>query len=258
VRLMLLRPITEEMRYERRILEASKLAELGTIGSSIAHELNNPLGGMLSFLQLILMDLKPGEGVQPEIKAMEGAVLRCRDIVQNLLSFSRKQDLGELTHTDLWDVVEKSVKLIELQSKSKGILIELGPRASSPVIVSSGALSQALCNLLQNSIDAISEKLKSDPLFPGKIGIAVNRRDGMVQLTISDNGPGIRPEIQSQVFNPRFTTRDPEIYSGMGLTTAFTIVSDHHGSLEILSQLGSGTTAILRLHESSVASEKRH
>lgn len=89
--LILIRSITEEVRIERRIFEASKLAELGTIGSSIAHELNNPLGGMLSFLQLILMDIKEADPIFKDVKAMEQAVLRCRDSIQNLLSFARKQ-----------------------------------------------------------------------------------------------------------------------------------------------------------------------
>jgi signal transduction histidine kinase len=247
VQLILLRSVTEEARFERRIFDASKLAELGTIGSSIAHELNNPLGGMLSFLQLILMDLKPDDDLYFDVKSMESAVLRCRDIVLNLLSFARKHDLSDVAAIDMFEVIDKSVKLIELQSKSKGIEIELERKGPALIRCSQNALSQALCNILQNSIDAISEKIKSDPLFPGKIKIDLKLTGDKFRLTVHDNGTGIRPEIQSQIFNPLFTTRDPGTYAGMGLTTAFTIVSEHHGSLEILSQTGSGTTAIVSL-----------
>lgn len=247
MQLVLLRSITEEVRFERRIFESSKLAELGTIGSSIAHELNNPLGGMLSFLQLILMDVKPGEDLFPEIKGMEQGVLRCRDIVLNLLSFARKHDLSDVTEIDLYDVIERSVKLIELQSKSRGITIEMPVREPVMIRGSQNALSQALCNLLQNSIDAIEERLKDEPLFPGRISIQLALTGDKYQLRLSDNGMGIKPEYQSQIFNPLFTTRDPGLFSGMGLTTAFTIISEHHGSLEILSQTGSGTTAIISL-----------
>ncbi len=247
VQLVLLRSITDEVRFERRIFEGSKLAELGTIGSSIAHELNNPLGGMLSFLQLILMDVKPGDDLFPEIKGMEQGVLRCRDIVLNLLSFARKHDLSDISEINLFDVIERSVKLIELQSRSKGITIEMPMR--EPVIIrgSLNALSQALCNLLQNSIDAIAERLKDEPLFPGKISIQLTLTGEKYQLRLADNGTGIKPEYQSQIFNPLFTTRDPAQFSGMGLTTAFTIVSEHQGNLEILSQTGSGTAAIISL-----------
>jgi two-component system, NtrC family, sensor kinase len=239
--------VTDEVRFERRIVAASKLAELGTIGSSIAHELNNPLGGMLSFLQLILMDIKPGDNLFSEIKGMEQAVLRCRDIVLNLLSFARKQDLGDFTEIDIWEVLEKSAKLIELQSKSKGIQIEIQRGAPLMVRASANALSQALCNILQNSIDAIGDRLKTDPLFPGKVSITLEEGENRHVLKLTDNGSGIRPEHQSQIFNPLFTTRDPSLYSGMGLTTAFTIIGEHGGTLEILSQTGSGTTAIIAL-----------
>jgi len=248
VRLILLRDITEEVRFERRIFEASKLAELGTIGSSIAHELNNPLGGILSFLQLILLDLKSGQKHFADIKSMEQATLRCRDIVQNLLSFARKQDLGDFADIELKDICAKAVKLIELQTKSKGIHIETkigaGPHSVS---ASENALTQAVCNVLQNSIDAISERIAVEPLYPGRINMEMSTDDNNVYLRISDNGTGIRPEVQTRIFNPLFTTRDPGLFSGMGLTTAFTIVSEHHGSLEILSQTGSGTTAIIAL-----------
>ncbi|MBX3023107.1 MAG: hypothetical protein KF799_15635 [Bdellovibrionales bacterium] len=246
VQLILLRPITEEVRYERRILEASKLAELGTIGSSIAHELNNPLGGMLSFLQLILMDMQKTEPLYSEIKAMESATLRCRDIIQNLLSFARKQDLGDSAEVDLWHILERSVKLIELQSRSKGIDVTYIKEKPALVRASSNALSQALCSLLQNSIDAITERLTVEPQLHGRIEVTLESEQGKYLLKISDNGTGIRSEVRSQIFNPLFTTRDPVLYSGMGLTTAHTIVSDHGGNLEILSQTGF-TQAIVSL-----------
>lgn len=247
VRMTLLRPITEEVRFERRLFEISKLAELGTIGSSIAHELNNPLGGMLSFLQLILMDMKPDDALRSDIKSMEQATLRCRDIVLNLLSFARKQDLGDFVNIDLRDVIDRSIRLIELQSKSKGIPIEWKSGPETRVSGSANALSQALCNILQNSIDALTEKQTADPLFAGAISIELEENESRATIRIADNGTGIPAAVQSRIFNPLFTTRDPGLFSGMGLTTAFTIISEHHGSLEILSQTGSGTTAIISL-----------
>lgn len=245
VQLMLLRSITMEVRFERRILESSKLAELGTIGSSIAHELNNPLGGMLSFLQLILMDLKKDSPLFADIKEMEKAVFRCRDIVLNLLGFARKQDLGELSRIDMLTVLERAVKLIELQSKSKGVEIELSTTSGAWVQGNLNALAQVVCNILQNSLDAIVDKLKLDPLYVGKIRLHLTVLEAHCQLRVSDNGTGIRPEVQSQIFNPLFTTRDPSHFAGMGLTSAFALITEHRGTLELLSQTGSGTTAII-------------
>lgn len=247
VQLVLFRSVAEESRYERRILEASKLAELGTIGGSIAHELNNPLGGMLSFLQLILMDLKKTDTIYSDIKAMEEATLRCRDIVQNLLSFSRKQDLGDMSSLDIWDVVARAAGLIELQSKAKGIELDVRRTSPAPIKASPNALAQAICNLLQNAIDAIDDRMRSEPSCRGRILVELATEGRKRILKISDNGTGIRSEVQSQIFNPHFTTRSPDGREGMGLTTAHTIISEHHGSLEILSRPGSGTTAIVGL-----------
>ncbi len=163
------------------------------------------------------------------------------------MSFARKQDLGDFTEIDLWDVLERAIKLIELQSKSKGIQIRFQRGKKSLVRGSANAISQALCNILQNSVDAITDRIQSDPLFPGLIEVQLEATSERQTIKISDNGSGIRPEHQSQIFNPLFTTRDPSIYNGMGLTTAFTIIGEHGGSLEVLSQTGSGTTAIIAL-----------
>lgn len=246
--LVLFRDVTEEHKLERRILESTKLAELGTIGSSIAHELNNPLGGMLSFLQLIKMDLPKASPLFEDIVEMEKSTLNCRDIVRNLLSFARKNESEEQSTVELKQVVDRAVKLVELQSRSKGIDIHLTlPESELPILGSFNNLSQALCNLLQNSVDAISDKMQANPLFPGRIEVEIQENDSLYMIRVNDNGSGISPENQTQIFNPLFTTRDPGLFSGMGLTTAFSIISEHKGNLEITSQSGSGTTAIISL-----------
>ena len=245
--LILLRDITTEVRFERRILEGSKLAELGTIGSSIAHELNNPLGGMLSFLQLILMDLPGDDTIATEIKEMESATLRCRDIVLNLLSFARKQDLGEFKPVDLRDVITRAVKLMELQTRARAIPLVVEVLEPAMVNASANALAQALCNLIQNSIDAIDERRRLEPRLDARITVSLEVGAGPHLIRVRDNGAGIRPELQTQIFNPLYTTRDPQKFGGMGLTSAFTLVTEHAGGLEILSQTGSGTTAIIGL-----------
>lgn len=245
--LVLLRSVTEEVRFERRISQAAKLAELGTIGSSIAHELNNPLGGVLSFLQLILMDLPKDHPHYSDIKAMEAATHRCRDIIQNLLSFARKQDPGELVPVRVMEVVEKSIRLMELQSRSKGIHLDVQVTDDFLIRGNVTTLTQAVCNLLQNAVDSLTERMSGQSLYQGRIQLTSQSSGDQVMLRISDNGMGISPTVQSRIFNPHFTTRDPGLFSGMGLTTAYTIISDHDGSLEILSQTGSGTTAIVSL-----------
>jgi two-component system, NtrC family, sensor kinase len=247
-RLWLFQDVTDQVKLERRILESSKLAELGTIASSIAHELNNPLGGMLSYLQLIRMDLQKTEPLYEDIMAMEEATLRCRDIIQNLLGFARLRGERTLEETDLRDAIQRAVKLIELQTRSKGIEVSIqladGP---APVMGQLNALSQALCNILQNAIDAVSERMQQQKKFLGKIDLVLDRAEEHYQIRISDNGLGIDPEHQHKVFTPLFSTKAPNTNTGLGLTVAFSILQDHGGELEIFSQTGSGTTAVLQI-----------
>jgi PAS domain S-box-containing protein len=247
-RLILFRDITEQLKIERRILESSKLAEIGTIASSIAHELNNPLGGMLSFLQLIRMDLEKTNPLYQDITAMEEGTLRCRDIIQNLLGFARQTGQHNLEPMDVRDAIERAVKLIELQSRSKGLSLKTRV-GETPMMVKGevNALSQSICNLLQNAIDSLVERKEREPAFQGEIEIIADTIEENVLITVRDNGLGIAPEHESQVFTPLFTTKGSESNAGLGLTVAYSIVRDHGGQLEIISQPNNGATAVITL-----------
>jgi nitrogen-specific signal transduction histidine kinase len=249
-RLLLFLDITEQLKIERRIFESSKLAELGTIASSIAHELNNPLGGMLSFLQLIRMDLAVDDKNLSDIVAMEEATLRCRDIIQNLLGFARLGKSQNFETMDLREAIERAVKLIELQSRSKGIALNLQIPAE-PVAIHGqiNTLSQAFCNILQNSIDALVDRMHVQKNFSALIEVELAKVASQFRLRISDNGAGILPEHQTQVFTPLFTTKSSESNTGLGLTVAYSIIQDHGGELEIISEPGAGTTAMITFNQ---------
>lgn len=241
--LLIFQDKTEQQIIEQRLLKSSKMAELGTIGSSIAHELNNPLGGMISFLQMIQMDLENGS-IKKDIDEMLAAALRSKDIIENLLGFSRKNQEDQYTPVLLKKVLERSIKIVELQSKSQGIeiILDVVPE-DIEVLGHDNLLAQAFCNILQNSIDAIIEKKQSQPQYEGVIRIEVRLKNSKPTVTISDNGVGFSPELKSKIFNPLFTSKDPAQYAGLGLTTALQIIIEHGGDLEIFSQPTAGTSA---------------
>lgn len=242
--LVLFRDITTRLQLERQLLESSKLAELGLIGSSIAHELNNPLGGMLSFIQLVRMDLKENETLVSDIQEMESAALRCRDIVQNLLGFARRGSSSDRKLCDLKDVLNQALRITELQTRSLGIEMKTQLCADAlPLLAQSNQLSQAFCNLMQNSTEAILEKRRADPRAPGQIEVHLHDQGQTYLLEIRDTGTGIAPEVQDKIFNPLFTTKGSPLNSGLGLTIAYRIIVEHRGRLEITSQPGVGTTA---------------
>ncbi|RYZ63527.1 MAG: histidine kinase, partial [Proteobacteria bacterium] len=159
--------ITQRLSLEKQLLETAKLAELGTIGSSIAHELNNPLGGILSFVQLIKMDLPKDHALYPDILEMEAGALRCKDIIQNLLGFTRNPNVDEIADLDLRDVVKRAFKIVELQIKSQAIDVILDlPDNHFPTRGHLNLLSQAIKNILQSGFDAIlSRRRKGNEAF---------------------------------------------------------------------------------------------
>ena len=246
--LLLIKDITDEMKLERQIREKSKLVELGTIGSSIAHELNNPLAGMLSYLQLLLMDEPKESETYEDLKEMEQATLRCRDIVLSLLGFSRKQTAENIGLLDLNELVQKSVQLIELKSRFRKIQIEINELSSKAIIRGDqNALMQGITHLLSNSLEALEEKLALEKDFHARIQIQVSEHNENFVVEIKDNGPGISEKNLNQIINPLFSTKSSSDHAGLGLTVAYSIFSEHKGSLEIESRPGQGVSAIISL-----------
>jgi two-component system NtrC family sensor kinase len=241
--------VSNQLRLERQIVESAKMAELGTIGSSIAHELNNPLGGMLSFLQLIKMDLKGEEAWFGDIDEMETGARRCRDIVQSLLGFTRKSAPDVVETIDLREVVEQALKITELQTRSMGISVHQEiPRDAVELRGEFNAIAQSLRNFLQNAQEAIAERQRSGDAtsgnkLQGEIKVRLSVEPGWCVVEIADNGAGFDPQIGEQIYDPMYTTKDPVANPGLGLTVAQQIIRDHGGRLEISSTRGSGTSA---------------
>lgn len=246
--MILFRDITEQQKIEKQIFESAKMAELGTIGSSIAHELNNPLGGMISFLQLLKMDLKPHDAIYADIVEMEKAGQRCKEIVENLLGFTRQQDPHAATEVDLRDVVRQALKITELQARSLGVTVEMKwPEHPVKILGHFNLLAQAISHFLQNSFEAVSEHLTENPRYKGHIKIELRGEKSQIFLNISDNGVGISPENQNKIFNPLFSTKSRRRNQGLGLTLAYKIIDDHNGSIEIYSQPKMGTQVKIAL-----------
>ncbi|ASD62480.1 PAS domain-containing sensor histidine kinase [Bdellovibrio bacteriovorus] len=212
--------VTQQLKMERQILESAKMAELGTIGSSIAHELNNPLGGILSFTQLIKMDMDPQHPLYPDVVEMEAGVQRCKEIVQNLLGFTRDPNADREGAVSLKEVCLRSLKIVELQTKSQGIEVKLHFPADDIVIRGHlNMLAQALKNILQISIDRVTDRIRHNKDFKALMDIEILMTDGVPEILVHDNG------------TPEKSTSMP---LGLGLSVASQILRDHDAKLEIL------------------------
>jgi signal transduction histidine kinase len=270
--------VSEKLRYERQILESAKMAELGTIGSSIAHELNNPLGGMLSFLQLIKMDLKGNEPWAEDIDEMERGARRCRDIVQSLLGFTRKSRSDVVEVFDLRETVEQALKITELQTRAMGITVvrefsdendiadkqglthhgqtkhdppaphlrEGGPIQAYHIRGQFNFVAQALRNFLQNAQEAIADRAKRDKSLQGQIRVRIVSDANERVVEIIDNGTGFDTKISEMIYDPMYTAKDPVQNPGLGIPVAQKIITDHGGRLEIESTREKGTKVKIR------------
>lgn len=212
--------ITEQIRMERKLVEGARLAELGIIGSSIAHELNNPLAGILSFVQMMRMELDKDSPLRPDVEEMERGVLRCRDIVQNLLGFTRSTSLDEKKNFDLREALLRALSILDLQTRAQGFEARrVIPVAPQMVFGNPNLISQALTNLLQNAVQNIDpSSMKTQP----QVEVMMNDLGEMVEVSILDNGssPSSAPTLSLPLAQQIFLDHDAqlEIHSpGRGL-----------------------------------------
>ncbi|KYG68520.1 histidine kinase [Bdellovibrio bacteriovorus] len=210
--------VTQQLKMEKQILESAKMAELGTIGSSIAHELNNPLGGILSFTQLIKMDMSPDNPLYPDIVEMEAGVQRCKEIVQNLLGFTRNPNADQIGDISLKEACLRALKIVELQTKSQGIEVKLHfPGDEILVRGHLNLLAQALKNVLQSAIDHVTDRSRNEKGFRPILDIEISSGAELTYILVKDNGT---PE------------KNPSLPIGLGLSVASQILRDFDGTLE--------------------------
>ena len=210
---------------EHRVLESSKMADLGIIGSSIAHELNNPLGAILSFTQLLQGVIKNEESMLRDIKAMEEATLRCRDIVQNLLSFARPPSLEEFEKVNLKETIRQAVQMSEIQSRSSGFKISVVlPNDDIFLKGQASLLCQAIYKMIQKSLQTLEKEKQEKTSFKGEVFLELKKQKDKIELTLADSSgkTWIEPN---------------QVKQDLDLAVVYDIISDHKGELTFLSGL---------------------
>ncbi|RKH72431.1 HAMP domain-containing protein [Corallococcus sp. AB049A] len=218
-----------------QLVEAQKLAAVGQLGAGVAHEINNPLAGILGNVQLLLLDRGADDVDFETLRKIEQSAKRCKDITQNLLRFSQQRERPDLRPVDLNAVVRDALSLTENQTLGEGIelLTELST-AVPRVKADPGHLSQVVLALLSNARTAM---LKT-PVK--KLTLRTGERDGMCIVEVEDTGKGIAESIRPRIFEPFFTTKDIWSNVGLGLSVAWRIVTEAGGTLEVRSEEGQG------------------
>jgi PAS domain S-box-containing protein len=245
---LLVQDITEQVAFERGARQSEKLAALGTMAAGLAHELNNPIGVISSRIEIMLLDVEaqPVYGqLAQDLRVLHRHAQRVARIAQGLLSFSR-QSSGRRGPVDLNHLVEETLLLVERTIAKQGVKVTRRLASDLPPLWGDGnTLQQVVLNLLTNARDAV----EGGGEITVETSIAPDEPDA-VRLLVRDTGPGITPEALPRIFDPFFTTKAEG--TGLGLSISYGIVRDHHGTVDVESLPGEGTTFILTFPVSGV------
>jgi len=232
---------TEELvRMQARVAQSEHLASLGMLSAGVAHEINNPLGGILALTALALEDTPPEDPRHENLEEVVRQTERCRNIVKGLLEFSRQSETHQ-EPVDITDVLIKTLSLIESQALFFNVqVVREWQEDLPPVEGDRSELQQVFMNLVVNAVQSMAEK--------GTIRI-ITRYDqaaDQVEVAVADDGRGIPRELIDRIFDPFFTTKASGQGTGLGLSIAYGIITKHGGTIAVESEIEVGTRFTVR------------
>lgn len=256
--LVFARDITDrkKLKAEKRAVEAQlrqqqKMEAIGTLAGGVAHEINNPINGIMNYAQLILDAEKDSDSATA---VYAGEIIheteRIAVIVKNLLQFSRQEKQSH-SYANIYDIIDQTISLIKTVVKRDQITLELDLEENLPDIkCRSQQIQQVLMNLLTNARDALNEKYpeyhEDKIIYLNCVQFSEDDRR-WIRITVEDHGNGIPKDMAEKIFEPFFSTKPKDVGTGLGLSISFGIVKDHHGKIEIDSIEGCYTKFILTL-----------
>ncbi len=229
--------LTERKRAEQELRRNERLASIGTLAAGVAHEINNPVGGILMAAQYALESRDDSTAVERALNDIASNATRCGHIVRNVLKFAREQTSPKAP-AELNQVVRHAADLVRRFAEERGSTLELMlGRELSPVIMTPVEIEQVIINLVENAVQAGARR----------IILRTESVDDQVRVAIQDDGSGITQENRQHLFDPFYTTRYREGGSGLGLSIAHGIIADHGGAIDLESEVGRGTTMTISL-----------
>jgi len=234
--LIIIKDISNVVSMQKQILDLSKFSEAGIISSSLAHEINNPLGDLISYLQLLKMSHQKNSELLKDVSELLLSAEQCKKIATKLLSFSRKADLtkNKPLNAEQWMTSflqgHKNKSLINYKASQKNYFISFNTES----------LELIFSELIKNSFEAFLPS-KKEP----KMEIVISKKNNSIVFTFTDYGPGMGNKIQSQALNPFFTTKSGKNNFGLGLTLSYHLVRQSSGQLNFYSKPNVGTSILL-------------
>ncbi len=226
---------------EIKLLQSEKQASVGRLAAGVAHEINNPLTGVLTFTHMLLKREDLPEDVLEDLRTISKATERVRDIVKGLLDFSRQTEITPV-ETDINELIRDTISLIENQALVKGAILCFDLKENLPTrTLDRNQIQSVLINVLINAIDSVD----NGGHINVSTGIAVSTEKESkrgIEITIADTGCGIPEENLKKLFDPFFTTKEVGKGTGLGLSVSYGIIERHGGSIHVKSQVGEGST----------------
>lgn len=236
---IIIEDVSKSVFIEDQFIQTEKLASLGMMAAGMAHEVNTPLAGISSYVQMLLKQTQQTDQSFETLKKIEAQSQRIQNLVNRLLNFSRPQEV-KYSETDVNSIIKETYDLFGKQLTKSGTELNLN-LCKRPLIIygDPGRIQQVLINLIINAKDSIRDS--------GKIIIKSQKDTDSAVITIEDNGQGISEENLRRIYDPFFTTKKDSGGTGLGLSISYAIIRDHLGTISVKSRINRGTVFTLRL-----------
>jgi len=238
----------ELQESQGQIIQSEKMFAVGQLASGVAHEINNPLGSILTYIKLAIKKLDNYSSdsnileisqLKKYMTTIEEEVNRCKGITRGLLDFSRVRE-PEMNVVDINDILNNALELVEHQLSEQRInLVKKFGSSTSKIVADSHQIQQVFINIILNALHAMSEG--------GILEITIRKRSKFAEIVFKDSGCGIADEDLSRIFTPFFTTKKVGEGTGLGLSVAYGIIENHDGEIIVKSKTGEGTTVTIML-----------
>lgn len=230
------------------LVQSEKMSAFGQLSAGIAHEVKNPLAGILGHTQLAKAKVK-NEDMKKHLEIIESETRRTKEIIEGLMKFARAEKL-ELSPTNMWDVVQAAVDLVEHQLSLTGVKISRSVNRVPCVLANGNQIQQVMLNLMMNAGHAMEDcENKSLHIYLDHI-----KEEKLVRLRIEDTGHGMPEDVKNKIFEPFFTTKPAGKGTGLGLSVSVGIVRDHKANIYVESEIDVGTTFFIDFPEAEEAS----
>src|SRR5438876_845384 len=241
--------MAELKRTQAQLVQSTKLAAIGELAANIAHEINNPLTTVLGFTSFLAERIAPTDPMREELGLIQEEASRARDIVRDLLQFSRQRDFSPES-ADVNTVLEQVIAMVRRQGALNVITVDERYEPDLPAVeLDVSRIKQVFLNIINNAVYVMPNG--------GPLTVRTETANGGVRIAFEDTGPGIAPEHRDRIFDPFFTTKPEVSGTGLGLSVSLGIVQSHGGTIEVDTEVGRGSTFTvalpLRLEDESAA-----